>query len=60
MYDDAHVNVLEETLPFQANHRSKRIEGKKIQNVEVTIMWIQLGWLRLFLESMFFVKVKNM
>jgi hypothetical protein len=25
MYDDAHVNVLEETLPFQSNHRSKGI-----------------------------------
>jgi hypothetical protein len=23
MYDDAHVNVLEEALPFQANHINK-------------------------------------
>jgi hypothetical protein len=23
MYDDAHVNVLEEALPFQANHNNK-------------------------------------
>jgi hypothetical protein len=30
MYDDAHVNVLEEALPFQKNHISKRIKrGKK-------------------------------
>jgi hypothetical protein len=28
MYDDAHVNVPDEALPFQANHMSKGIEGK--------------------------------
>jgi maltose-binding protein MalE len=29
MYDDAHVNVLEEALPFQTNHISKRIKREK-------------------------------
>jgi hypothetical protein len=26
LYDDAHVNVLEEALPFQTNHRSRGIK----------------------------------
>jgi hypothetical protein len=41
MYDYAHVNVLEEALPFQTYHKSKGIEGKnKIQDVVIAIMWI--------------------
>lgn len=35
MYDDAHVDVLEEALPFQENHISKGI-----QNIKVMILWI--------------------
>jgi hypothetical protein len=55
MYDDAHVNILEEALPFQANHKSKGIEGKKrIQDVKVIIMWIQLGWFK-FLHNLCFL-----
>jgi hypothetical protein len=33
MYDDAHVNVLEETLPFQSNHRSGGI-GRERRNLK--------------------------
>jgi hypothetical protein len=41
MYDDAHVNVLEEALPFQTDHIGKGIGRKKgIQNVEIMILWI--------------------
>jgi len=29
MYDDAHVDVLEEALPFQTNHKSKGIEWER-------------------------------
>jgi len=29
MYDDAKVNVLEEALPYQSNHKSKGIKRKK-------------------------------
>jgi hypothetical protein len=42
MYDDAHVNVLEEALTFQMDHISKGIGRKKkgIQNAEIMILWI--------------------
>jgi hypothetical protein len=41
MYDDAHVDVLEEALPIQTNHRSKGSKGKEgIHNIKVTILWI--------------------
>ncbi len=60
MYDDAQVNVLEEALPFQMN-LCKRIKKKiLIQNVEIMIMWIQPGWLKLFPEFVFFIKLEDM
>jgi hypothetical protein len=53
---DAKVNVLEEALPFQSNHRNKGIKGeKKIQNINVMIMWIQLGWFKKIPKSIFFL-----
>lgn len=42
MYNDAQVNVLKETLPFQKDHICKRIKRKEgIQNIKIMIMNIQ-------------------
>jgi len=61
MYDDAHVNVLEDALPFQMDHISKGIGRKiRIQNVEITILWISPGCLKLFPKYMFFVELEDM
>ncbi len=40
------------TMSKQTIEVEKSEEKKGFQNVKITIMWIQLGWFRLFLESM--------
>jgi len=55
MYDAAHLDVLEEALPFQTNHKSKGI-----QNVEIMILWIQPSWLKFFLKFVHFIELENM
>jgi hypothetical protein len=60
LYDDAQVNVLEEVLPFQMNLCKKIKKERKIQNIKVTIMWIQPSWLKLFPEFVLSIELKDM
>ncbi len=61
MFDDAHVNVLEEALPFQANHKIKGIEGKNNNPRCRNYNYVDsIDWFKLFPKSFFFIELENM
>jgi hypothetical protein len=58
VYDDAQVNVLEEALPFQMDHKNRGIR-RKIMNLKCKNydLWIHLGWFKHFPKFMFSIKL---
>jgi len=60
VYDDAQVNVLEEALPFQMDHRSRGIKRKRMNLKRKNYdLWIQPGWFKLFPKSMPSMELKD-
>ncbi len=61
IYNNAHVNVLKEALPFQKDHISKGIKRKiRIQNIKITIMKIQRGWFNFFPNYVLYIELEDM
>ncbi len=60
MYDDAHVNVLEEALPFQANHKIKGIEGNNNNQRCRSYKYVDsIDWFKLFPFLIFFRRIRE-